>query len=74
MNGEVEIGDTILRTSDTSDEMAGGNVIQNNNFSLSFSSGDSEGVRKAWDGFVEAGAEIIMPREETCWASQFGIV
>lgn len=75
MNGSVQIGDTTIMASDTSDAVAtGGKVVEGNNFTLSFSSDDGEAVQKIWDRFVTAGAEVIMPLEETFWAKQYGFL
>lgn len=75
MHGAVNFNGTLLMGSDTTDAMfEEGEMIQGNNFYLSWSSEDPEEVRTVWDRFIEGGAQVTMPLEETFWAPLYGML
>lgn len=75
MHGAVDFNGTLLMGSDTTDMMfEEGRLIQGNNFYLSWSSENAADVKKVFDRFVQGGATVIMPLEETFWAPLYGMV
>ncbi len=68
MNSAIRIGDTTVMMSD--------NPFMNTAFgdsvTLNWSHSDVAEVKRVWQAFVDAGAEVIMPIEETFFAPLFG--
>lgn len=75
MHGSVDFNGTFLMASDTIDEMfEEGEPIEGNKYYLSWSTQNPDDVRTVWDRFVKDGSTIVMPLEETFWASLYGIL
>ena len=69
MHGSVDLGNAHLMADDMSSDIKDGN-----RYFLSWSSENVDDVIEVWDRFVEHGANIIMPLEQTFWAEKYGIL
>jgi PhnB protein len=70
MHASLDLGNAHLMGSDTM-----GNIVnEGNRFYLSWASENVSDVIEVWEKFVEHGAKIIMPLEETFWAEKYGIL
>lgn len=70
MHGQIDLGNAHLMGSDTM-----GNIInEGNRYYLSWASENVDDVVEVWEKFVEHGAKIIMPLEQTFWAEKYGIL
>lgn len=70
MHGSIDLGNAHLMASDD----MGNEIVEGNRYYLSWASDDVAAVVEVWDRFVEHGAKIIMPLEETFWAERYGIL
>lgn len=69
MHGSINLGNAHLMADDMSSDLKEGN-----RYTLSWSSESLDDVLEVWERFVEQGANIIMPLEQTFWAEKFGIL
>lgn len=70
MHAALDLGNAHLMGSDTM-----GNIVnEGNRYYLSWASDSLADVETVWERFVEHGAKIIMPLEQTFWAEKYGIL
>lgn len=70
MHASLKLGDRTIMGSDNpyGDTTFGDSVL------INWSHPDPDEVRRVWHGFIEAGAEVVMPLEASFFASLFGMI
>ena len=70
MHASLQFGSTLLMMSDD----FSGEVKMGENFMLSWTGESVDEVKRVWNAFVEAGAEVDLPLGETFWSPLYGML